>query len=105
MPLAGQSFRRMPCGFLPSQRELAHARVQARFGQTSSKRGRLRPCGRSRGLASRSSRVLGAVAFHLRPPLQRLGIYAHANGLRPRLSDMVKLAAILHDLMVVDAKN
>jgi hypothetical protein len=45
--------------------------------------------------------VLGAVVFHLRPPLKGWGIYAHANGLRPRLSDMVKLAAILPDLMVI----
>jgi len=43
--------------------------------------------------------------FHLRPPLKGFGIDAHADGPRPRLSDMVKLAAILDDLMVIDAKN
>ena len=49
--------------------------------------------------------MLGAAVLHLRPPLKGLGIDAHANGLGPRLSDMVKLATIPHDLMVIDAKN
>jgi hypothetical protein len=47
----------------------------------------------------------GPVVFNLLAPLKRLGTAALVDGLRPRLSDMVEFAAILYDLMVIDAEN